>query len=72
MDLVKLEEKQTLSREDAAAHLRRIADELSSGNDVRMERDGLRFVAHVPPTVRLKIEFEIDDDETELEIELTW
>ena len=39
---------------------------------IRPLRDGLRFVAKVPDTVNLKVEFEIDDDETELEIELTW
>jgi amphi-Trp domain-containing protein len=72
MELLKLEDKQTLSREEAAAYLRHVADELASGNDVRMERDSLRFVAKVPPTLRLKVEFEVEDDETELEIELTW
>ena len=72
MDLLELKEKQRLSREAAAARMREIADELSSGNDVVMERDGLRFRAHVPDEVNLKIEFEVSDDETELEIELTW
>ncbi|HXO06833.1 MAG TPA: hypothetical protein VN880_02305 [Solirubrobacteraceae bacterium] len=37
-----------------------------------IEREHLRFVAHVPAEVNLKVEFEIDDDGTELEIELTW
>jgi len=72
MDLVKLEDKQTLRREEAAAYLRQIADELASGNDFRVERDSLRFVAKVPDTVNLKVEFEVGDDETEIEIELTW
>ena len=35
-----------------------------------IERDDLRFVAHVPDQVHLKVEFEIEDDGTELEIEL--
>ena len=72
MDLVELKEKATLSREDAAARLHAIADELSSGNDIRMERDGLRFVARVPAEVQLKIEFEMEDSGSEFEIELTW
>jgi amphi-Trp domain-containing protein len=71
-DLVELTEKATLGREEAAARLRAIADELSSGNGVRFERDQLRFVAHVPDQVDLKLEFEIGEDGTELEIELTW
>ena len=72
MDLVELKEKSQLSREDAAARLREIADELASGNDIVMVRGDLRFVAPVPDQVNLKIEFEIEDDGTEFEIELTW
>jgi amphi-Trp domain-containing protein len=72
MDLMELKEKQVLGREEAAARLREIADELASGNDIVLERDNLRFVAHVPDEVNLKIEFEIEDDGAEFEIELTW
>jgi amphi-Trp domain-containing protein len=70
--LMELKDKTTLSREEAAARLHAIADELGSGNDVVIEREDLRFVAHVPDQVHLKVEFEIEDDGTELEIELTW
>jgi amphi-Trp domain-containing protein len=69
---LELKEKSTMSREDAAARLRAIADELASGNDIILERSGARFVAKVPAEVALKIEFEVEDDETEFEIELTW
>ena len=72
MDLAELKEKTTLQREEAAARLRAIADELASGNDIVIERDNLRFVARVPEEVDLKIEFEIEDDGAEFEIELTW
>jgi amphi-Trp domain-containing protein len=72
VDLVELKEKTTLSREDAAARLRSIADELASGNGIVMERERLRFVAHVPDEVHLKVEFEIEEDGSEFEIELTW
>jgi amphi-Trp domain-containing protein len=72
MDLVELKEKQALGREEAAARLRDIANELASGNDLVIERDNLRFVAHVPDQVNLKVEFEIEDDGAEFEIELTW
>jgi amphi-Trp domain-containing protein len=67
-----LKERSTMSREDAAARLRAIGDELASGNDIILERDGVRFVATVPDEVALKIEFELEDDKTEFEIELTW
>ena len=72
MDLVELKEKTTLPREEAAARLHAIADELASGNDIVLERDRLRFVARVPDEVDLKIEFEIEEDGAEFEIELTW
>ena len=71
-DLLKLKEKDLLSREAAAARLREIADELASGNDVIFERGGMRIVAKVPDQVHLKLEFEVGEDESELEIELTW
>jgi amphi-Trp domain-containing protein len=72
VDLAELKEKTTLGREDAAARLRAIADELASGNDLVLERDNLRFVARVPDEVHLKIEFELEDDGAEFEIEITW
>lgn len=72
MQLMELKEKTTLSREEAAARLHALADELGSNNAVVIERENLRFVAHVPDQVNLKVEFEIEDDGTELEIELTW
>jgi amphi-Trp domain-containing protein len=69
---LELKERSTMPREDAAARLRAIADELASGNDIILERGEARFVAKVPDEVALKIEFEIEDEKTEFEIELTW
>jgi amphi-Trp domain-containing protein len=69
---LELKERSTMSREDAAARLRAIADELASGNDIILERGGARFVAKVPDEVALKIEFEVEDEKTEFEIEMTW
>ena len=71
-ELLKLKEKEHLSREQAAARLRAIAHELESGNDVVFEQDGMRFVAKVPDHIELKLEFEVGEDETEFEIELSW
>lgn len=73
MDLVELKEKETVGREEAAARLRAIADELGSGNDIVLERGSLRFVARVPDQVAMKIEFEVEDDgSAEFELELKW
>lgn len=71
-DLLELKEKTRVSREQAAARLHAIADELASGNDVIFERDGMRIVAKVPAEVDLKLELEIGEDGSEFEIELTW
>jgi amphi-Trp domain-containing protein len=72
VELVEIEEKSRLSREEAAARLHAIADELAANNHLVIERERLRFVAHVPDEVNLKVEFELEDDGSELEIELTW
>jgi amphi-Trp domain-containing protein len=72
MELVEITQKQRLSREDAAARLHALADNLARHNDVEFERDGVRLKVRVPDTVALKLEFEVKDDGSELEIELTW
>jgi amphi-Trp domain-containing protein len=64
---LELKERSTMAREDAAARLRAIADELASGNDIILERGEARFVAKVPDEVALKIEFEVEEDKTEFE-----
>jgi amphi-Trp domain-containing protein len=72
MDLVEIKQKERLRREDVAARLRELADQLARHNDLEFEQHGMRVRAHVPDEVEFKVEFEIDDDGTELEIELTW
>lgn len=72
MTLLKVETVESLSREEAAARLRAIADALAAHNDVEVEREGVRVVLRVPDRVRLEVEAELEDDEGELEIELKW
>ncbi|MDF2091101.1 amphi-Trp domain-containing protein [Knoellia sp. 3-2P3] len=72
MDLIEIAESERLSREDAAARLRALADALASNNEVEFERGGMRITVHVPDEVNLKLEIEVGDEESELEIELTW
>lgn len=71
MDIVELQEKTTVARDEAAARLHAIADELAKG-DIVLEREGLKFKAQVPDEVHLKVEFEIEKKGSEFEIELTW
>jgi amphi-Trp domain-containing protein len=72
MDLIEIAEKERLSREDAAARLRTLADALARNNEVEFERGGMRITVHVPDEVELKLEIEVGDEESELEIELSW
>ena len=71
-NLLELEEKRRLRREEAAARLHALADALASNNEVEFERGDLRFTVHVPDEVDFKLEIEIGDEEREIEIELTW
>ncbi len=72
MDILEIEQKETVSREEAAARLRAFAEMLSRNNDLEFERGGMQIKVHVPDEVRLKVELELETDERELEIELTW
>jgi amphi-Trp domain-containing protein len=69
---VEIKQKERLRREEAAARLRDLADQLARHNDLEFERDGISFKVHVPDEVQLKVEFEVEDDGSELELELTW
>ena len=66
-----MDETQTMSREEAAARLRALADSLAKHNSVEFSREGGRVTVAVPEEVRLKVEVELGDD-NEIEIELTW
>ena len=72
MELVEIKQKDRLRREEVAARLRELADQLSRHNDIEFARDGIAFKVRVPDEVELKVELEVEDDGTELEIELTW
>jgi amphi-Trp domain-containing protein len=72
MDILSVEQKETLGREEVAARLHKLADMLARQNEIEFERGGMRFTVNVPDEVNLKVELEIESDERELEIELTW
>jgi len=72
MDILEIEQKETMSREEAAARLRAFADTLARNNDIEFERGGMHMKVHVPDEIQVKVELEIESDENELEIELTW
>ena len=48
MDILEIESKETMSREEAAARLRAFADTLARNNDIEFERGGMHMKVHVP------------------------
>ena len=72
MEILEVEQKERVGREEVAARLRKLADMLARHNDIEFERGGMRFTVPVPDEVELKIELDVDSDKRELEIELTW
>ena len=71
MDLFEMDETRTMTREEAAARLRALADSLAKHNSVEFSHEGGRVTVSVPDEVNLKVEVELGDD-NEIEIELTW
>ncbi len=72
MDIIEIEKKETLKREEVAARLRAIADVLASDDDIEFDQGGMNVKVHIPDEVHFKVEVEIETDERELEIELKW
>jgi amphi-Trp domain-containing protein len=72
MNLLEIEQSETLSREEVAMRLHALADALARHNEIEFDRGGVHFRLKVPDEVRVKVELELDDDETELDIELAW
>ena len=70
--LIELSTTATITREEAAARLRTIADHLERHNDVEFTRSGQRYVIDVADQVEFEIEFEVAEDGSELEIEISW
>lgn len=72
MDLLEIEEKHTMRREEAAKLLHRIADSLSRQNDLEFVREGKKITVDVPDQVEVELELEVGEDGTSFEIEINW
>ena len=72
MELLEIEQVETLRREEVAKRLHALADALARHNAVEFDRGGLHFNLKVPDEVEVKVELEVEDDGVELEIELRW
>ena len=72
MELLEIERRETLRREEVARRLHALADQLARHNEVEFDRGGARLRLKVPDEVQVKVELEVEDDGAELEIELSW
>ena len=72
MELLEIERRETLRREEVAARLHALADQLARHNQLEFDRGGTRFRLKVPDQVNVKVELEVEGDGAELEIELSW
>ena len=72
MDLLEIEEKREMRREEAAKLLHSIADSLARQNDLEFTREGIRVTVDVPDQVEVELELEVGDDGTSFEIEINW
>jgi amphi-Trp domain-containing protein len=72
MELLEIETRETLRREEVARRLHALADALARHNSIEFERGGARLRLDVPDQVGVKVELEVSSDGAELEIELAW
>jgi amphi-Trp domain-containing protein len=72
MDLLEISKRERLTREEAAARLHALADELARHNQLEFTEGSTRMRVAVADEVELEVEIEIGDDGAELEIELKW
>ena len=72
MSDIKLERKQSVSREDAAGWLTLLSEAFAKGNHVELPFGPGSITLHVPDRVRAEFEVEVEADEVELEIEFKW
>jgi amphi-Trp domain-containing protein len=70
---VKLEQKQSLSRAEAAVWLHALSRAFERGAEAELPMPGGATVElRIPDEVRAEFEVEVDGDEVEIELEFTW
>jgi amphi-Trp domain-containing protein len=72
MSDMKVELKESLTRQQAADKLSTLARALAEGGKVDLELGDTTMSLRVPDEVRSEFEVEVDGDEFELELELKW
>jgi amphi-Trp domain-containing protein len=72
MSDVKLERKESLSRDEAARWLSMLAKAFGSGNHAELPFGPSMVSVHIPDHVRAELEVEVDGDQVEIEVEFKW
>ena len=72
MSDMKVELRESLTRQQVADKLSALASALAKGGDVELEVGGATVNLRVAEDVRSELEVEIDGDEQQLELELKW
>ncbi|QNN51856.1 amphi-Trp domain-containing protein [Nocardioides mesophilus] len=69
---VKLERKESLSRQEAAVWLSALSKAFARGGHVELPVGGGTLGLHLPEQVRAEFEVEVSGEEVQVEIEFTW
>ena len=72
MSDVKLESKESISRQDAAEWLTLLSEAFAKGSHVELPFGPGSVSLHVPDRVRAEFEVEVEGDEVEVELEFKW
>ncbi len=72
MSDVKVERREPVSREDAAAWLELLSRAFAKGSDIELPFGPGTVSLKVPEHVRAEFEIEVEGDEVEVEVEFKW
>jgi amphi-Trp domain-containing protein len=72
MSDVKIERKESLSRDEAAQLLSLLSEAFTAGKHVELPFGPSSVSLHIPDRVRTELEVEVDGDEVEVEVEFKW
>jgi amphi-Trp domain-containing protein len=69
---VKVERKESISREDAAKWLSQLAHAFADGHHCELPFAPVTLTVDIPDRVRAELEVEVEGNEVEVEIEFKW
>jgi len=72
MSDVKVERKESLSRDEAATWLSLLARAFTEGDHAELPFGASSVSLHIPDRVRAELEVEVEGDEIEVEVEFKW